>query len=175
MVNGEFLATSKDFAPWELSTTQINGEVVTHGAYSGNSMLKLTVPVLTGVGQLSIQTSAEAGKLYAQGRTLFHLIQGVSYKISFIVGTDLGQQGRVKASLWVANPTRGPDVGRRRSPALIHDFDWISVSAIPTMYNMSYQHNTTDEMDVRLELDVGSVQQVLYLDKVNFVREDPAL
>jgi hypothetical protein len=31
-------------------------------------------------------------------------------------------------------------------------------------------HNADDEMDVRLELDVGFQKQVLFIDKVEFVR-----
>ena len=33
-----------------------------------------------------------------------------------------------------------------------------------------YMHNADDEMDVRLELDVGFQKQVLFIDKVEFVR-----
>jgi hypothetical protein len=50
------------------------------------------------------------------------------------------------------------------------DNAWIEIGSEPGTYTRLYTHNADDEMDVRLELDVGSKEQILYLDKVAFVR-----
>jgi len=141
-----------------LTTKGISQEIITSGAYSGSSMLKLTVP------------SHSEGELYTQtyngtddkgpGRTLLHLIQGNSYKIKFTVGTDAGQQGRIQARLRAA-----------ADGSLIEEFKAIDVSVGPTRNVISYKHHAATEMDVRLEFDVGSVQQVLYVDAVEFIRD----
>ena len=51
---------------------------------------------------------------------------------------------------------------------------WIEVGKQPRTYTRHYTHNAKTEMDVRLELDVGSRGQILYLDKVEFIRNDPS-
>jgi hypothetical protein len=53
-----------------------------------------------------------------------------------------------------------------------HDTDkgWIVIGSEPSTITRLYMHNADDEMDVRLELDVGSQKQVLFIDKVEFVR-----
>jgi len=157
VVNGDFLPGDQ---AWHLSTSQITKQIITSGAYSGSSMLKLIVPDLKGSG----------GQLYTQtyngtddkgpGRTLLHLIQGHTYKIGFVAGTDAGQQGRIQTRLRDAS-----------DGSLIEEFKAIDVSAGPTTNTISYKHKTADAMDVRLEFDVGSRKQVLYLDKVEFMRD----
>ncbi len=51
---------------------------------------------------------------------------------------------------------------------------WIEVGKEPRAYTQVYTHNAETELDVRLELDVGSRGQVLYLDKVEFIRHSPS-
>jgi hypothetical protein len=50
------------------------------------------------------------------------------------------------------------------------DSGWIKIGREPRTYTRLYTHNAESEMDVRLEFDVGSRQQVLYLDKVELIR-----
>ena len=62
-----------------------------------------------------------------------------------------------------------------RSMDLIYDSNgtdkgWIEIGSEPSTINRLYTHNADDEMDVRLELDVGSQKQVLFIDQVEFVR-----
>ncbi len=46
------------------------------------------------------------------------------------------------------------------------DGGWLKIGKEPR----TYTHNAETNMDVRLEFDVGSKQQVLYLDKVDLIR-----
>merc|ERR1739845_265840 len=131
-------------------------EIITSGAYSGNSMLKLTVPAGSG-GQLYTQTYSGTDDK-GPGRTLLHLIQGKSYKIKFMFGTDAGQQGRLQVSLRQAS-----------DGSLIEEFKAIDVSVGPTTHVISYKHQAANAMDVRLEFDVGSKKQALYLDRVEIL------
>merc|ERR1712039_93969 len=126
---------------------------------SGSSMLKLTVPAGSS-GQLYTQTYSGTDDK-GPGRTLLHLIEGRSYKIKFMVGTDAGQQGRIQTRLRDAS-----------DGSLIEEFKAIDVSAGPTANTISYKHKAANAMDVRLEFDVGSREQVLYLDKVEFMRDE---
>ena len=62
-----------------------------------------------------------------------------------------------------------------RSMNLIYDSNdtdkgWIEIGSEPSTTTRLYTHNADDEMDVRLELDVGSQKQVLFIDQVEFVR-----
>lgn len=159
VINGEFVDQSDQ--AWKVTTDQIHKQVVTQGAYSGSTMLKLTVPDLKGSdGQLYLQTYTGSDD-FAPGRTLLHLIQGNSYKIRFIAGTDADQQGRLKVRL--------RDVSDER---VIEEFNWINVSAGPTTNVISYKHRAASEMNVRLEFDVGSIKQVLYLDSIELIRDE---
>ena len=51
------------------------------------------------------------------------------------------------------------------------DGEWIEVGKNPQFYTRLYTHNAETVMDVRLEFDVGSKQQILYLDKVDLIRD----
>ena len=51
------------------------------------------------------------------------------------------------------------------------DGGWINIGKEPRTYTRLYTHNAESEMDVRLEFDLGSRQQVLYLDKVELIRQ----
>merc|ERR1712110_356077 len=163
VIDGEFHPMDQ---AWKLTTSQITEEIVTSGAYSGNSMLKLTVPDLDGAGgQLYQQTYTKIPE--SPGKTLLHLIQGNTYKIRFMVGTDADQHGRIQVRLRDAS-----------DGSLIEEFKAIDVSHGPTTNVISYKHGATNAMDVRLEFDVGSMKQVIYLDRVEFIRDvdvSPAL
>lgn len=50
------------------------------------------------------------------------------------------------------------------------DSGWINIGKEPRNYTRLYTHNAANEMDVRLEFDVGSRQQVLDLGKVELIR-----
>lgn len=161
VINGEF--NRPDHA-WQLTSDKITREYIFwKKAFSGNSMLKLTVPDDT-EGQLFLQTyKGESGYAGAPGRTLLHLINGRTYRMSFIAASEDGE-GRVKIVLKDA-----------KSMATIYDSyeadgGWINISKEPRTYTRLYTHNADSEMDVRLEFDVGSRQQILYLDKVELIR-----
>jgi hypothetical protein len=166
VVNGEFLPGDQ---AWQLTTKTITKEIITSGAYSGNSMLKLTVPAGSG-GQLYTQTYSGTDDK-GPGRTLLHLIQGKSYKIKFVLGTDAdaSQQGRGRIQVRLRDASDG---------SLIEEFKAIDVPRGPTTNVISYKHGASSVMDVRLEFDVGTIKQVLYLDRVEFMRDvddSPAL
>ncbi|MDP6746756.1 MAG: cellulase family glycosylhydrolase [Candidatus Poribacteria bacterium] len=160
VINGEFFRPD---SAWSLTTDKITKEYI-HGSESlnGTSMLKLSVP--EGVeGQLYQQTVVDEKQKSPPGRTLLHLINGQTYRISFMA-MSVGGKGRMKIMLRDA-----------RSMDLIydsHDTDkgWIVIGSEPSTITRLYMHNADDEMDVRLELDVGSQKQVLFIDKVEFVR-----
>merc|ERR1712110_912899 len=156
VVNGEFLPG--DMA-WQLSSKTSTQEIIFSGAYSGSSMLKLTVPAGSS-GQLYTQTYSGTDDK-GPGRTLLHLIQGRSYKIKFMVGTDAGQQGRIQVSLRQAS-----------DGSLVEEFKAIDVSVGPTTHVISYKHQAANAMDVRLQFDVSSMKQVLYVDKVELMRDE---
>lgn len=161
VINGEFF---KPDHAWRLTTDKISREYI-YGkmAFSGISMLKLKVPADT-EGQLYLQTyKNKDGYMGAPDRTLLHLFKGQTYKISFIAASEDGK-GRMKIML--------KDVKNMRS---IYDSaetggGWITIGKEPRVYTKLYTHNAETIMDVRLELDIGSKQQILYLDKVDLIR-----
>jgi len=157
VINGEFF--NPDHA-WRLSSDKISKEYIYgKNAFSGTSMLKLTVPD-GAEGQLYLQTYVgEGGYMGAPGRTLLHLIKGQTYRISFIAASEDGN-GRIKIMLKNA-----------KSMETLYDGGWVNLGKEPRTYTKLYTHNAENEMDVRLEFDVGSRQQVLYLDKVDLIRD----
>jgi len=162
-INGEFL--SVDHA-WEVSTQQLTKAEQTEWdkptPYSGAQMLKLTVPDMAGKGaQLYLQTFVDA-QVHTEGtRTLLHVVEGVAYKISSIAGTDDKQKGSLTVKL-----------RNVKTQAVIEEFPEIKVSgAEPQTTSLQYKHNTATVDDVRLEFEVGSKAQVLYLDNVQFIRD----
>ena len=126
-------------------------------------MLKLTVPDDAG-GQLYLQTYKDKnGYKGPPGRTLLHLIKGQTYRIGFMGASEDGE-GRMKIMLKHA-----------QSMDTIYDSyeaddGWIDIGKEPRTYTRLYTHNAESELDVRLEFEVGSRQQVLYLDKVELIR-----
>ncbi len=50
------------------------------------------------------------------------------------------------------------------------DDGWLKVGREPRTYTKLYTHNAETEMDVRLEFDIGSKPQIIYLDKVDLIR-----
>jgi len=165
-INGEFL--SVDHA-WAVSTPQITKTEQAKGdkpaPYSGNQMLKLTVPEkLAEGGQLYLQTFDDPEPTTKAPRTLLHLIQGTTYKISFIAGTNDGEKGSFTVKLRNA-----------KTQAVIKEYTEIQVSgSAPQASSLQYRHDAATVDDVRLEFEVGSKAQVLYLDNVEFVRESTA-
>jgi hypothetical protein len=161
VINGEFF---KPDHAWRLTTEKISREYI-YGkmAFSGISMLKLKVPADT-EGQLYLQTyKNKDGYMGAPDRTLLHLFKGQTYKISFIAASEDGK-GRMKIML--------KDVKNMRPiyDSVKAEGGWITIGKEPRAYTMLYTHNIETIMDVRLEFDVGSKQQILYLDKVDFIR-----
>ena len=161
VINGEFF---KPDHAWQLTPGKISREYI-YGeeAFSGISMLKLTVPK-DAEGQLYLQTyKGKGGYMGAPGRTLLHLIKGQTYKISFIAASEDGK-GRMKVRLINAKSGHpiydSTEAGKR----------WLNIGKDPRVYTMLYKHTDETEMDVRLEFDIGSKQQILYLDKVDFIR-----
>ena len=161
IINGEFFTPDR---AWLLTSEKIKREYI-HGkqAFSGSSMLKLTIP--DGVqGQLFLQTyKGKKGYMGAPGRTLLHLIEGETYLISFIAASDDGI-GQIK--LMLKNAKTGDTLYDSHQT----EHAWIEVGKEPRTYTRLYTHNAETEMDVRLELDLGSRGQILYLDKVEFIR-----
>ncbi|MEC7883056.1 MAG: cellulase family glycosylhydrolase [Verrucomicrobiota bacterium] len=161
IINGEF--HNPDHA-WRLTSKKIIREYI-YGkmAFSGASMLKLTVPADT-EGQLYLQTYKDKhGYMGAPGRTLLHLIKGQTYKISFMAASKDGD-GRIKIGLKNAK-----NMNSIYDSSEI-DGSWLKIGKEPRTYTKLYKHITKTEMDVRLELDVGFKKQVLYLDKVDLIR-----
>jgi hypothetical protein len=162
VINGEFFRP--DHA-WRLTSEKITREYI-HGkkAFSGSSMLKLTVPDDTD-GQLFLQTYKDKdGYMGAPGRTLLHLIKGQTYKVSFIAASE-DEEGRMKIAL---KDAKSMDTIYDSYQA---DGGWINIGKKPQAYTRLYTHKAESEMDVRLEFDVGSRQQVIYLDKVELIRD----
>ena len=160
MINGEFFSNDG----WQLTTDEITSSYLSGGAFSGSTMLKLSVPQLEGGGQLYLQTLVSNSE--APGRTLFHLLQGQAYRISFTARSSDGrsnvEQGAVKVLLKDVN-----------SGKVFYDSSEIIIETTKTTYDLFYTHNAADAMNVRFEFDIGSRPQVLYLDKVEFIRHDP--
>jgi len=161
VINSEFFNPDQ---AWRLTSDRISREhIYGKSAFSGSSMLKLTVPN-DADGQLYLQTyHGDRGYTGAPGRTLLHLIEGQTYRISFIAASEDGE-GRIKILLQNA-----------RSLETIYDSyeadgEWIAIGKEPRTYTRLYTHNAPTEMDVRLAFDIGSKAQVLYLDKVELIR-----
>ncbi len=161
VINGEFF---KPDHAWQLTSEKISREYI-YGkkAFSGISMLKLNVPA-DAEGQLYLQTyKNEDGYKGVPDRTLLHLIEGQTYKISFIAASEDGK-GRIKIML--------KDVKDMSSiyDSAEADGGWLNIGKEPRAYTKLYTHNSETIMDVRLEFDIGSKEQILYLDKVDLIR-----
>ena len=161
VINGEFF---KPDHAWQLTSEKISREYI-YGkkAFSGISMLKLNVPA-DAEGQLYLQTyKNEDGYKGVPDRTLLHLIEGQTYKISFIAASEDGK-GRIKIVL--------KDVKDMSSiyDSAEADGAWLNIGKEPLVYTKLYTHNSETIMDVRLEFDIGSKEQILYLDKVDLIR-----
>ena len=129
-------------------------------------MLKLTVPD-DASGQLYLQTYQQKDEyMGAPARTLLHLLKGKTYSISFMAASETGE-GRVKLML------KNAMTGDKLYDSQQAENAWIIIGKEPRTYTRRYTHNKDTAMDVRLELDVGSKRQVLYLDKMEFIRHSP--
>ena len=161
IINSEF---HQPGLSWRLTSDKITEEYVYGSeAFSGNSMLKINVPQ-NAEGRLYQQTYGGNGEyIGAPGKTLLHLIKGQTYRISFMSASE-GVKGRIRIMLKNAN-----------NMDLIYDSyeadnGWIHIGKEAKTHTRLYTHNAESEMDVRLEFDVGSKEQVLYLDKVELIR-----
>lgn len=162
VVNGEFF--KPDFA-WKLTSEEISKEYV-YGkdAFSGSSMLKVNVPKNTN-GQLFLQTyKSKKGYKGVEGRSLLHLVKGQTYKISFIGAVENGS-GILKI---VLKDVEGLDTVYDSAEK---EGSWITLDQTPKTYAIMYTHNAATVMDVRLAFDFGGKEQILYLDKVEFIRK----
>jgi len=161
VVNGEFF--KPDFA-WKLTSDKISKEYIYgKNAFSGSSMLKLTVSDNI-YGQLYLQTyKSKKGYKGVSGRSLLHLVKGETYRISFIAASEKGN-GRMKVLLKDAKTMKSIYDSYEENDT------WITIDKNPKTYTKLYTHNAETVMDVRLEFDLGAKQQVLYLDKVEFIR-----
>ena len=162
VVNGEFFQQGH---AWKVSSDAIQREFPRNEeAFSGSSMLKITTPGGE-AAQLYLQTyGGTKGYKGAPGRTLLHLIQGETYRISVIAASEDGN-GRMKIKLKDAKTQR-----------LIYESNeegnqWITIGENPETYTKIYTHKGETEMDIRLEFDFGDTPQTLYLDKVELIRE----
>jgi len=97
---------------------------------------------------------------YCEGRTLLHLIEGRTYKISFMAKSDSGE-GQIKVLLKDA----------KNLNTIYYESEYQTLSRSANTYTLSYTHQSATDMDVRLEFDLGSKQQVIYLDKVKLLGE----
>ncbi len=161
IINSEFHESG---LAWHLTSDKITKEYIYgNEAFSGNSMLKIKVPQKT-AGQLYQQSYKTGGEyIGAPGKTLLHLIKGQTYRISFVSASEDGK-GRIKIMLKKA-----------KNSDLIYDSykadeGWINIGREAKKYTRLYTHSADDELDVRLEFDIGSKEQVLYLDKVDLRR-----
>lgn len=88
---------------------------------------------------------------------------GQTYKISFIAASEDGE-GRMKIML------KGAKYQNTIYDSSAADGECLKIGKEPRAYTKFYKDNAEIEMDARLEFDVGSRQQILYLDKVDFIR-----
>jgi len=162
VVNGEFF--KPDFA-WKLTSEELSKEYVySKDAFSGSSMLKVNVPKNTN-GQLFLQTyKSKNGYKGVAGRSLLHLVKGETYKISFIGAVENGV-GSLKILL--------KDVASSKTvyDSSENNTSWIVLDQTPKTYTTMYTHNAATVMDVRLAFDFGAKEQILFLDKVEFIRK----
>ena len=156
VINGEFFSNDG----WLLTSNEISAAYLTSGAFSGRRMLKLTVPELADGGQMYLQSLVSNSE--APGKFMFHLIGEQTYRISFTARSEDGD-GKMKVLL--------KDVGNGE---VIYESAETSIGSSQQTYDFFYTHNAPDEMNVRLEFDIGSQAQVLYLDRVEFIRDGPA-
>ena len=124
------------------------------------------------LSEKTIRRHIKSGQLNAekQGNQWFILVnddpnhghggqkQGQTYKISFMAKSEDGN-GQIKVMLKEA-----------KKLDLIYDSQPINIGSEPKTYTKTYTHNAENKMDVRLEFDVGSKKQVLYIDKVALIR-----
>ena len=162
VVNGEFF--TPDFA-WKLSSDKITKDFVFgKSVFSGSSMLKVSVPK-NEKGQLYLQTyAAENGYKGVKGRTLLHLVKGQTYKISFMGAAESGSGGLKIVLKDVKDLNTIYDSSEKEGSI-------ISLTQNPETYSVTYTHNTKTVMDARLAFDFLGKKQVVYLDKVVFVRQ----
>ncbi|MEC9092947.1 MAG: hypothetical protein VX438_09600 [Planctomycetota bacterium] len=101
----------------------------------------------------------------APDRTLLHRIKGQTCKVSFIAASE-DRAGLINVRLKDAN-----NMSSLYDSAEVDD-GWLEIGKEPRTYTKIYTHNAETKMDVRLEFDIGVKQQILYLDKVDLIRNE---
>ena len=147
---------------WKLSSNNGVTKSFVSGAsaLSGSNSVKLTITSPTDCQMYQQSLGAVNNESVAPGRTLLHLLQGETYKISFMAKAESGT-GQVKVILKDANNLE----------AKYYESDLIEISTTSNTYTIYYTHTDATAMDVRFEFDIGIIQQTLILDKVILIRE----
>ena len=161
VINGEFF---KPDLAWRVTSPDLVREYL-YGeeAFSGSSMLKLTIPEGKR-GELYQQSySGQRGYKGAPGRTLLHLLQGATYEVSF-VGASHDGEGRMAIVLESVKDEK------ELYNSYKSDGGWLHIGKDKRKYVRIYRHDGKTEMDVRLEFKFGVGPQVLYLDQVECTR-----
>ena len=147
---------------WKLTnSSHVNKSFVgSTQALSGSHSVKLEVSQVTDCQMYQQTLTHDEVYEYCEGRTLLHLLQGETYKISFMAKSQSGE-GQIKVMLKDA----------KNLDTLFFDSGYQTISESAETYILSYTHSDATAMDVRLEFDLGSQQQVLYLDLVKLIRD----
>ena len=156
-----------EFVNWGSNTWKLtNSSDVTKSfvgssqALSGSYSVKLTVSQATDCQMYQQTLTRDESYEYCEGKTLIHLIEGRTYKISFMAKSDSGE-GQVRVLLKDA----------QNLETSYYESDYLTLSKSASTYTLSYTHQAPTDMDVRLEFDLGLKQQVIYLDKVKLLKE----
>ena len=91
-----------------------------------------------------------------------HFIQ--KYKLSFIAAVE-ERYGKLKIVLKDLNGLRTIYDSQEETGS------WVELTDTPNTYTFQYKHNSDTVMDVRLAFDFGGKKQIVYLDRVVFIRE----
>jgi len=161
IIDSEFISWGSQ--TWKLSATSgvTKSFVSGSNALSGSHSVKITVNGPTDC-QMYQRTliGNETNENIEEGRTLLHLLQGVTYEISFMAKA-IGSEGQLKVML---------KDNENLSTIFFESSDQVIKTTSET-YTLSYTHSGSTAMDVRFEFDLGAKQQTLILDKAVFKRE----
>jgi len=160
IIDAEFLNRGSN--TWKLTNPShvIKSFVGSSQALSGSHSVKLEVSQVTDCQMYQQTLTSDEVSNYCEGRTLLHLIHGKTYKISFMAKSQSGE-GQIKVMLKDAENLN----------TKYFDSGYQTISETAETYILRYTHNDATAMDVRLEFDLGSKPQVLYLDHVKLIRD----
>jgi len=162
IIDAEFVNFGSE--TWNLtSTTGVTKSFVSGAsALSGRSSVKLTVEANTDCQMYQETIESMNGEPRAPGRTLLHLIQGKTYKISFMAKSQSGD-GRVKVMLKDA----------KNLSTIYYESAPQEITTTTQHFDLYYKHTTQTAMDVRFEFDFNYYKaQTLILDKVSLRQAD---